>query len=202
MKNVSKIAVIVIVSIVFGLALLAATTSTVEATTEAGCGTWRSYGFVSTGSEPASAGVVGHVLQFDTDQGSQSWTMTITEKQARYMRESVAGGCDLWINFVTRGTTGTLGMGEAEFSGTVTVQGAAGGSVSESGAHPLGVCPNTLICLEEIEHWLGLGELEAGEVITITAEGTATAIAGGYTTLDQATAGWRVRYPALQIPIP
>lgn len=191
---------------VLAAAVVAVTATAVpaEASSEGSdCATWRSYGFIAESIDPASAGVVGHVNLVDTDQGSQSYTLEVTEKMARYMREATAGGCTIGVNVPTRGTTGTLGIGStAEYSGTVTVGGAASGGVTDSGAHPLSVCPNTLICQEDIEHWLPASEMEGGDVVTINANGTATAQAGGTTTIHQATASWRVRHPALVIPIP
>jgi hypothetical protein len=173
--------------------------------TGTGCTGARGYGLAPVSSQKAWASVVGHVLPNQVQSaGYHFYTLTVTAKQAGYIQTAVAGGCVVTVDFETRGTTGGLGNGSAEYTGSADVQvggSSAGGTGTESGSHPLAGC-TYLVCTEDRDHSIALsGSVAAGSVITLTANATAFADAGGTDTSDQAHADWHPRYPRL-LPIP
>ncbi len=171
----------------------------------ADCSTARTYGFVTVVNDPAWASVVGHVESYETSSGSHEYTLQVTEQQARYAREAVAAGCGLSIRFQTRGTTGALGNGSAWYDGTVEVSGAGWStSVTVSGSHPLPQCDIYALIRQTNEVYTQdvSAAPDPGDLLTVSGTATATADAGAMTQFDQAHADWRVRYPALVIPVP
>lgn len=165
-----------------------------------GCTVIRTYGFATITNDPAWASVVGHVQDHEISDGSHDYQLEVTARQAQYLDESIAGGCTPQVKYQTRGTTGALGRGDAFYDGTVTVS--TGGGASESGVHPLPDCEHLTCQVSNVHHDDLSSTLSAGSTITVSGSATATAIAGGLTTGDQAHADWRVTFPVLRIPIP
>lgn len=169
------------------------------------CTASRPYGLTQILDGEVSTGVVGRGTRPVRDQASGRWLLVVTDRQAEYLAESVAGGCSPTIEFTTEGTTSALGHGRSSYVAKVIVR-LNGTSlrprILESEAYPMFGC-ETIVCQTSTDYATVIGRaLTVGERLIVTSTAKAEANAGGDNASDQAQADWDLEWPLLRIPIP
>lgn len=188
------------------IAALASVLSSGFSWQSAACTTHRPYLLTTVVDQRAWADAVGHVQpNFEASEGEHFYMLEVSEQQAQYIQEAFDGGCTPQVEFDTRGTTSTLGAGDAWYLGMAEAHVNAaviGSRVTESESHPMKDC-TTLVCQKTNQHYQSLtSPVAAGSLIIVDGKARAYARAGGTSTSDQAHADWRIQYPVLLIPIP
>jgi hypothetical protein len=171
------------------------------------CTLVRPYTLSTVLNEKAWADAHGYIGPMQSaDDGDFEFALTLSQRQADELEESINGGCMPHVRYWTRGTVVSFGTGStASFAGIVDtrVDGNYLGQDSHTGLFPLSSGCTSITCQENLVHDVDLFfPARAGSVISVSSIASAAATVNVADQFHQAHADFSVRYPVLRIPIP